>query len=122
MTLTLVGALAIFLLEKDFDVDKLIFATIFIGGFIFHIFWEAKGQYALPYFILLFPYAIRGYEVLIERVLAVKEKFIAGNIKAIDYKKIIQFICIVVFILLIISNKIDILSKDTLLWKQYLEM
>ena len=122
LMLTLVGALAFFLLEKDFDVDKLIFATIFIGGFIFHIFWEAKGQYALPYFILLFPYAIRGYEVLIERVLAVKEKFIAGNIKAIDYKKIIQFICIVVFILLIIGNKIDILSKDTLLWKQYLEM
>ncbi|MCL1855033.1 MAG: glycosyltransferase family 39 protein [Clostridia bacterium] len=33
---------------------------IFIGGFLFHLVWEAKGQYALPYFVLLLPYAAYG--------------------------------------------------------------
>ncbi len=36
-------------------------AVIFIGGFFFHLFWEAKGQYTLPYFILLIPYAVAAY-------------------------------------------------------------
>lgn len=35
--------------------------TIFVGGFLFHVFWEAKCQYTLPYFILLIPIAIKGY-------------------------------------------------------------
>ncbi len=29
---------------------------IFIGGFIFHIFWEAKSQYVYPYFFALIPF------------------------------------------------------------------
>ena len=35
--------------------------TIFVGGFLFHIFWEAKCQYTLPYFMLLVPLAVKGY-------------------------------------------------------------
>lgn len=38
----------------------LLFAVIFIGGFLFHLFWEAKGQYAVSYFVLLIPYAVLG--------------------------------------------------------------
>lgn len=41
--------------------EGLIFAVIFIGGFLFHLFWEAKGQYAVGYFILLLPYAWMGF-------------------------------------------------------------
>lgn len=33
----------------------------FLGGFLFHIAWEAMGQYALPYYVLLIPYAVQGY-------------------------------------------------------------
>lgn len=33
----------------------------FIGGFIFHIFWEGKCQYTLPYFVLLLPLSIIGF-------------------------------------------------------------
>ena len=32
-----------------------------LGGFLFHIFWEGKCQYTLPYYILLFPFSIQGY-------------------------------------------------------------
>ena len=34
----------------------------FIGGFVFHFFWEAKCQYTLPYFVLLIPYSVLGME------------------------------------------------------------
>ncbi|HJD45793.1 MAG TPA: glycosyltransferase family 39 protein [Candidatus Mediterraneibacter norfolkensis] len=32
--------------------------TAVIGGFLFHMVWEAKGQYTMPYFVMLIPYAL----------------------------------------------------------------
>ena len=29
--------------------------TIFIGGFAFHILWEAKSRYIIPYILVLIP-------------------------------------------------------------------
>ena len=40
---------------------QLIFAIMFIGGFLFHMVWEAKCQYTITYFVLLIPYSVRGY-------------------------------------------------------------
>ena len=122
MLVVLLGALAAFWLEDKFEVKMLTLATVFIGGFIFHIFWEAKGQYTLPYFVLLFPYAIRGYEVLTEKLVALREKILTGDFKSVDYIRIIQFVCVLVLILLVIGDKIGALSKDTEAWIQYLEM
>lgn len=31
-----------------------------LGGFLFHMVWEANSRYILPYFLLLLPYAARG--------------------------------------------------------------
>lgn len=39
---------------------QLLPGIIFIGGFLFHLFWEAKGQYTAVYFVLLIPYAGAG--------------------------------------------------------------
>lgn len=39
---------------------EILLLTIFVGGFAFHLFWEAKPQYTLPYFLLLIPYAALG--------------------------------------------------------------
>lgn len=39
---------------------RLLLPTIFIGGFIFHLFWEAKSQYTITYFVLLIPYCAKG--------------------------------------------------------------
>lgn len=38
----------------------------FVGGFVCHVFWEAKAQYTLPYFVLLIPLATMGYAALID--------------------------------------------------------
>jgi len=52
---------------KKIKFRDMFFAIVFIGGFIFHIIWEAKGQYTLTYFILIIPYAVKGYSTLIEQ-------------------------------------------------------
>ena len=45
--------------------EYILLKVIFIGGFLFHIAWEAKGQYPLPYFILTIPISLNGYHNLI---------------------------------------------------------
>ena len=47
---------------------KLIFVITFIGGFLFHLVWEAKGQYTIIYAYLMIPYMLRGYQLLLRRV------------------------------------------------------
>lgn len=47
----------------------------FLGGFIFHLFWEGKCQYSIPYFVLLFPYAARGLNDAVTSVRLFLQKF-----------------------------------------------
>ncbi len=79
----LVGAFLYCLLfykRSDF-LFSLCLAVIFIGGFCFHIVWEAKGQYTISYFVLLIPYALAAYDrsVDILEELPAKIKSIAGQ-------------------------------------------
>lgn len=60
------GVLLFIILDRNkLNVYKLAFAILFIGGFIFHLFWEAKGQYTVIYVYLLIPYMVRGYQLLL---------------------------------------------------------
>lgn len=43
-------------------------AIVFIGGFLFHLVWEAKGQYTVCYFVLLIPYAVSGIGAAVRAV------------------------------------------------------
>lgn len=62
-TIILSGTLMYIILDyKNIKLKELVFAIIFIGGFIFHIVWEAKGQYTITYFVLLIPYSMFGYD------------------------------------------------------------
>lgn len=61
-TIILFGTVLYIVIDyKKIKLPELIFAIIFIGGFIFHIIWEAKCQYTLPYFVLIIPYSVIGY-------------------------------------------------------------
>ena len=42
--------------------------VIFLGGFIYHLIFEAKCHYVLPYFIAIFPYALKGYSETITEI------------------------------------------------------
>ncbi len=48
--------------RKKEETDLL--AVIFVGGFLFHLVWEAKGQYTLPYMVLVIPLAVEGWRKL----------------------------------------------------------
>lgn len=68
-TLVLFGVCMWILLgRKEIQLQQLILSTIFIGGFIFHFIWEAKCQYVLPYFMLLIPYSVQGFRLLMQQI------------------------------------------------------
>lgn len=54
--------------HKEILTEQLLPATTFLGGFVFHLFWEAKCQYVIPYFILLFPYAVGGFQLFLQQI------------------------------------------------------
>ena len=61
-TLVLAGTLLyIVLYWKQSTTYQMIFAIIFIGGFLFQLAWEAKCQYTVYFFYLLIPYAVVGW-------------------------------------------------------------
>ncbi len=45
--------------------DCLLLQMIVVGGFLFHMIWEAKTLYVLPYFIIMVPLSIRGYSSML---------------------------------------------------------
>lgn len=49
----------IFLIKnrKQLSLEIILLITIFVGGFAFHIIWEAKSRYIIPYIIILIPIA-----------------------------------------------------------------
>ncbi len=49
---------------KNFTLPKFSLILIFFGGFLFHIIWETKSLYVIPYFILLLPFAADGLEIM----------------------------------------------------------
>ncbi len=54
---------------KDYRKSAFLLQMLVVGGFVFHLFWEAKGQYTLSYFVLLFPLAVMGYHSLLDVLL-----------------------------------------------------
>lgn len=69
-SLILFGALSYFILNyKNIKMIELIFPITFIGGFLFHLIWEAKCQYTITYFILLIPYSIVGYQCVADKLI-----------------------------------------------------
>jgi hypothetical protein len=68
-SLVYVGALCfMWLRRKTVSTQQLIWAVLFIGGFLFELMWESKCQYTIFFFYLLIPYAIYGWNDVIDRV------------------------------------------------------
>lgn len=64
-SLVLAGAVFYVLLAADEKgAGGQLYLTTLTGGFLFHLFWEAKSQYTLPYFVLLLPLSVLGYSRL----------------------------------------------------------
>ncbi len=59
------GCMIWLLLEpKESFVDNSFFILCIVGGFFFHLFWEAKSQYSITYVVLMIPMALQGFGLL----------------------------------------------------------
>jgi hypothetical protein len=56
---------------KQASLRQLFFVMLFIGGYIFFIFWEAKARYVVPYFFMLIPYSYPGYVKCVDSAKAI---------------------------------------------------
>lgn len=50
--------------NKNLDYKNITLLLIFVGGFLFHIIWETKCIYVIPYYIMLIPSAADGIDKL----------------------------------------------------------
>lgn len=62
------GAVYLILNFRKIKMYKLLPAIIMIGGFLFHLVWEAKGQYSVTYFFLIIPYSLCGFDELTHKI------------------------------------------------------
>ncbi len=73
-TLIWLGVLLYLLLRwNSRNLYELMGAVIFLGGYLFHLFWESSASYTIPYFVLLIPYAVCGmaeWEDFLEKQIA----------------------------------------------------
>lgn len=63
--------------RKNISLEILFLITIFIGGFAFHILWEAKSRYIIPYIVALIPVAsiVIDTEKIKEVLANIKKRF-----------------------------------------------
>lgn len=60
-TLLLLGVLLFLVFRwKKGGLYELMGAVVFLGGWLFHMFWESSASYTIPYFACLIPYAVCG--------------------------------------------------------------
>ncbi len=79
--LILIGAIATIISQrKQLDKDIMLLCLIFLGGFSFHLLWEAKSRYIMPYVIILIPVACYGITIITNKIVQ-KMKNINNNSK-----------------------------------------
>ena len=102
-TLVLAGAcFYLFLYHRERSLEELLFAIIFIGGFLFHTFWEAKSQYTMLYFLLLIPYMVKGYSLLLYYLSTILQKLKEKELvieKRSLIKRALVTICVIIIII-----------------------
>jgi hypothetical protein len=57
---------------RKLDLPQLLLPIYFLGGFFFHLLWEAKAQYTFTYFAVLIPYAVLGFRSIAEEAAALR--------------------------------------------------
>lgn len=61
-TWILAGMLLYLLLHwRSRNLYELMVAVVFLGGYLFHLIWESSASYTIPYFVMLIPYAVKGF-------------------------------------------------------------
>ena len=65
-------------LAKEKENEKTLLPMIFLGGFVFHMFWETKAIYVIQYYFLLIPYIafgiVKGKDAISEKIQEIHQK------------------------------------------------
>ena len=64
----------VILKRKNMSNEMLLLVLIFLGGFGFHLLWEAKSRYILPYVVILIPVAVEGMDEITKYLRKKKEE------------------------------------------------
>lgn len=108
-TLILLCALLYILFRRHSrNLYELMGAVVFLGGFLFHMFWESSASYTIPYFILLIPYAVCGMTEWMRYLKAVIDRIGRKENTAVEEpkggkKKVILCGAALAFLLLLIA-------------------
>lgn len=62
------------------DNANMILILILVGGVLCHMAWEAKAQYAVTYYVLLFPYAVKGAQDISRMIKQHADARVAGKL------------------------------------------
>lgn len=54
--------------RRKLNTEIVLLCLIFLGGFCFHILWETKSRYIIPYIFILIPVAVDGIEMGIQKI------------------------------------------------------
>lgn len=104
-------------------INETLLILTFIGGFIFHIIWEAKSMYAMPFFLLLLPISCNGWGEW-RSFLRNKSNEIRENGRSINHLKVLGVILACTTMICIISytnifSKIFARNDDTGIFNPY---
>lgn len=137
--ITLFGAcLHLFIRKNKADFGYLFLEMIIIGGFVFHTVWEAKCQYALIYYMLFIPIAIRGYSAFVHKYTITKpqsdketkvDEIVMQEYRKTRSKTLIKLgaIALITVSLVLLFSLNDTLNfwvntdKDTIIFAEYVE-
>ena len=114
-TLILGGTVSFIFLKRKLNSQELMSIIIVIGGFVFHIFWESKPQYVLPYFVLFIPLAAYGYVLLVNKI---KMALVLVKGHRLKWKRIVPYIALVIILVLIcmtprLGKLVNVRSDDS---------
>lgn len=104
----------LFLNWRSGNIHELFGAVIFLGGFLFHFIWESGASYTMPYFVIIIPYAVKGFADLVRCVnrtfVSVREskdkKALMKDMLRKTYKPAAGILVVVVLIVLVSGRNI----------------
>ncbi|MBQ6805840.1 MAG: hypothetical protein IJO97_00215 [Lachnospiraceae bacterium] len=91
-TLILLGVLCYIVLHwRSKNLYELFGAVIFVGGYIFHFFWESSSSYTIPYFVIIIPYAVKGWLDFVRRL----------EVRTIVKPRVMTIVAVLVWVMLL---------------------
>ena len=111
--------------RDDSLINGLIFPLMFLGGFIFHTFWEAKSPYAYPYFVILIPIAVIGLRDLGSSISKFHSTHKKIDLKALNFSWSLRFTMAAVTVILLMAAVLGLstmrvqLSDDEAQYRKY---